>query len=286
MDLQSALNSYNQSLSATQSAQQNLQNFQASQKSASDFYNQAQQQYNIPGLTQDVNNARQAVSNTQSLINNLPGAVNQQVRGQMVGEGQRQGLLGNQMAPLQAQYNTQNNAYGNAQGLYQTNLQQAMNQANMGYQGQLQQYSQLNDIYKNAMAQQEQQAQAYQFWKNFTLNQQSVQAQAAQYAAQTAAIQQQMRITQAQYDLAKAAADKSSAAAATSSVNPHTYTDTSGKALGFDNPNGLSQLTNYGMQQQNNQFNNLSQYGTTSPNPLDIIGKYGPMALLGKGWAW
>src|SRR5260221_9974992 len=172
MDLQSSLNSYNQSLGASQSAQQNLQNFQGSQKSAQDFYNQAQQQYNIPGLTQGVNAARNAVTNTQSLINNLPGAVNQQVRGQMVGEGQRQGILNNQMAPLQSQYNTQNNAFGNAQGAYQTNLEQATNQANMGYQGQLQQYNQLNNIYQNAMAQQGQQSQNYQFWKNFGLQQQ------------------------------------------------------------------------------------------------------------------
>src|SRR5258708_34909781 len=70
------------------------------------------------------------------------------------------------------------------------------------------------------MAQQGQQSQNYQFWKNFGLQQQQVQAQAAQFAAQTAQLRQQIAIQQQQYDLARTAADKQANTPVTPQNNP------------------------------------------------------------------
>jgi hypothetical protein len=205
MDLSQYQNNYNNFTNQASEARNNLQSFQGSMQDPLSYYNQAYQNLGVANTQGQMNTARDAVTKTNTLLSNLPQAVQGQVNGTLTNEAQRQGILAQQQAPLTQNLATQNNNYGNLASQYQNLLSQAGNQASLGYQGQQQKFSTLNDLYNNSAQQQGQALQALQFGQTYNQNAQNSAAQRAQMAAQTAAIQQQMNITKAGIDAQNAA---------------------------------------------------------------------------------
>ena len=259
MDLTQYQNSFNQAQQAAQGYQHQLTDFQGSMKDPLSYYNDAFKNLGVGSAQGDMNTARDAVTKTNTLLSNLPQTVQGQVNGTLTNEAQRQGIMAQQQAPLMQNYGTQTQNLGNLQNNYQNLLAQAGNQANLGYQGQQQKFTTLNDLYNNAFGQQNQALQSLQFGQNY--NQQAAQmaAQQAQMAAQTRAMEQQMNITmagiKAQQDAANAALAQAQKSSSTiGSTNFLNANSANGKAW---LPSDASSLYNYTSQKVTPSFGQI-----------------------------
>jgi len=133
--VQTATPTYDNNVGSGQ-ALQDLTNFQTSQKSPVDAYNEAVTQLGIPDVRTNVTGLRKQIADTTALLNALPDSVTGRTSGSLVTDAQRGRILGMERAPLDQANAGYNNAYGVASANLADLTGQAQNQASLVEQGQ------------------------------------------------------------------------------------------------------------------------------------------------------
>ncbi len=143
----------------SQQALGNLQQFTQGMQSPQAAMGAANNQFDITGQQQQVQGLRTAVQNTNQLLNQVAPSVMGRTANSLVTQAQANAQIQNQEAPLNAQLNTENQAYGNANQDYQSSLAQAANMGNATLTGQNQEQSYLQGIYNDLYTQENNAAQ-------------------------------------------------------------------------------------------------------------------------------
>jgi hypothetical protein len=112
---------------------------------------QANSQFGVGQAQQQVQGLRTSLQNTNNLLQQVAPSVMGRTANSLVTSAQANRQIQNEQAPLNTQFNQEDQAYSNANQDYQSALQQAdqLANANLGFQGQHQSYLQgiYNDLY-------------------------------------------------------------------------------------------------------------------------------------------
>jgi hypothetical protein len=146
---------------ATTSGQalQNLSSYTNSMQSPQQAFDQANAQYNIPQQNQQVQGLRQSVQNTQNLLSQIAPSVMGRTANSLVDNAQATRMIANEQAPLNATLSKENTDYANANQDYQNSLSEASQLANAELAGQSQKQSYLQGIYNDLYTQEQNAAQ-------------------------------------------------------------------------------------------------------------------------------
>jgi hypothetical protein len=122
-------------------------------------FDQANAQYNIPQQNQQVQGLRQSVQNTQNLLSQIAPSVMGRTANSLVDNAQATRMIANEQAPLNATLSKENTDYANANQDYQNSLSEASQLANAELTGQSQKQSYLQGIYNDFYTQEQNAAQ-------------------------------------------------------------------------------------------------------------------------------
>ncbi len=135
----------------SQQAQSNLQSYTQGMASPDQAIANANSQYGVGQAQQTAQGLRTALQNTNQLLNQVAPGVMGRTQNSLVTSAQANRQIQNEQAPLDTQFNQENQDYSNANQDYQSALSQAQNaaNANLGFQNQHQSYLQgiYNDLY-------------------------------------------------------------------------------------------------------------------------------------------
>lgn len=177
---------FNQYRGQTDQAQQALKEFTNSMVDPNAMYRGALGQARTD-VGYDPEAARMATQNLihgQSALNQIDEDSQRGMGGAGMTASQAAAMYGSQIQSLQKGISNANGAVGAYNNLYQNVLSQAGTQAQQGYQEQALKQSSLKDVFSNAVKQQEDAAQAMQFYENLSSQQGGLNASQAQaYAA-------------------------------------------------------------------------------------------------------
>lgn len=185
-------------------ANQDLANYRANMQDLGQAYGQnvknVQQQYGFD--PSQLKSAQQALASTQTTLANLPQAVQQSANGRMLTGAQMANRYSQTAGNIQGVLAGQGNAVNALQSTLQNSLNQAGQQTSFLGQSQQMNLGALQNVYQNAVAQQQQASALLQHYNSLQqqgvqLNVQEQQAQASAAAAAAQAQQAQAAIMQA-----------------------------------------------------------------------------------------
>lgn len=126
-----------------QQANTELTSFTKGRKNPTDYYNEAINSLGVPDARAKVQADRQAITDTQNLVDAVEPSVTGRTSGSLVTEAQRQGLINKETAPLMAGLGKLQGAYGTSSANLADLMGQAQTQASLGYAGQQDTYAAL-----------------------------------------------------------------------------------------------------------------------------------------------
>lgn len=140
-------------------AMQNLQGFTGAMQSPQAAMDAANKQYGVQQQQQQVSGLRQAIQNTTGVLNQVAPSIMGRTANSLVTAAQANRQIQNEEAPLNTQRNQENQDYTNANSNLQDDLTQASNLANANLNAQGQQESYLQGIYNDLYTQEQNAAQ-------------------------------------------------------------------------------------------------------------------------------
>lgn len=140
----------------------NLQTAQSQEQSPDQIYSGAEQSLGVPQAQQQVSGLRQAITNTTNLLNNVAPSVYGRTGSSLVTDAQAGKQIQNESAPIQQTLSGQNTDLSNDQSNLSGLLSQAGTQASLKEQGQSDQLTNLENVYKDLYGQEQDAAAASQ----------------------------------------------------------------------------------------------------------------------------
>jgi hypothetical protein len=271
----------------SQSALKSLQDFTSTRKSAGDYYTQAQNDLGVNAAQQQANDLRGTIRNTEAALKAVPASVSGRTQGSLVTEAQRSRLQNIESDPISQRLGEENTQYGDQMQSYRDLLGQAQTRAGLGYQSDTDKASSLQQAYQNAVAQEQaaaakaqQEEENRRWWEQFNYGKQ----QDAARAAQTQGLYNRINASNATPNYQSLIDAMNNKTAPAEQVLKQ-FTNSNGGILGYDTNRG-SYLSDEGQKQEDKNWQNYQKYGKTNPSIIDVIGRNGPMALLGRGWLY
>lgn len=266
----------------SKTAQSELQQFTASRKSAGDYYKQSQEELGVGGAKDTQESLKGLIRNTEKQLAGVGESVAGRTRGNLVTEAQRARLQNLETQPIAQTLGTQQTQYSDAAQQYQNLLGQAGTQAGMSYQTDADKAAALEANYNRLFTQeqtaaeaerQRQQFEESRMQSNRQFEEMKRQFEATQNATRNQYAQQASLYNQQRTD---SKADQEAEAARQEAIQNEAlaaYNRQTNAARSDETQKILSSLPQF----QTGNF--IKDYGSS-------IGKYGPLALIGKGWGW
>lgn len=259
-----------------------LKQYQGTRKSAGDYYSQYEKETGATEASARQKELRETIRGTEAQLKGVGESVAGRTRGQLVTEAQRARLQNLESQPIAETLSGQQAAYSDVSSEYQNLLSQAGTRAGLAYQTDADKLAALEGTYNKLFAEEQAKKQQEQWLKEF-------EAARAEQAAQIAESQRQFNISQAnarsQY-AAQASLYNQQRADSEAAIKA---SEERAKAQQEAEARELAKLQSRAYATQASELkssipkyssgNFLKDYGAS-------IGKYGPLALIGKGWGW
>lgn len=268
------------------SALAELKQAQSTRKSAGDYYSQYEKELGATDVANQQKALRETIRGTEAQLAGVGESVAGRTRGTLTTESQRARLQALESQPIAEQLSKQQTGYSDLASEYQNLLSQVGTKSGMAYQSEADRLAALESTYQKLFEKEQAQKQ-YEQWlkefeaeraaqaaqlaesrRQFDLNIAETRANTQRQLAQQASLYSQTKADQA---AAQKAADEKSAALR--KQEEQEYARLRSQAAGAEAERLKSTIPQY------SSGNFLSDYGGS-------IGQYGPLALIGKGWAW
>lgn len=258
----------------SQGALKQLQDFNATRKSAGDYYNQAQGELGVGAAQQQANDLRGTIRNTESALKAVPSSVSGRTQGSLVTEAQRSRLQNIESDPIAQRLNEQNVQYGDQMQQYRDLLGQAQTRSGLAYQSDTDRARSLQETYQNIFAQEQeaerkrqQEEENRRWWEQFNYSKQKD-------VADTARLERQV------------AATRAGMASIGSSPSTSSNIDWNKITSALNQPVPQPSAPTYSSTKSTNAPSFLDYLGKQAGITGGSIAKNGPLALLGKGIFW
>lgn len=254
-----------------------LQDFNATRKSAGDYYTDASNQLGVGAAQQQANDLRGTIRNTEAALKAVPASVSGRTQGSLVTEAQRARLQNIESDPIAQRLGEQNTQYGDQMTQYRDLLGQAQTRSGLAYQGDTDKARSLQDYYQNVLGQESATEEKRRWEEQFNYQRQQDAAKAAQMAAQTASLNSRINASNSGTDWQKIIDAMNKSGNSSTEQVLKSFTNKAGDSIGYDT-NRASYLTDQGAKEY---------YSDLDPSPLNkfsnAVSKYGPLTLFGKG---
>lgn len=256
-----------------------LRTFQSGRRKPQDVLGEAENRLGLPTARQRLAGLRTAIGNTENLLRNVEPSVAGRTAGSLVTDAQRTKLVSNERAPISEQFREESRALEGETGNIADLSQRSLSEAQLGLSADDAQETGLRSLYGSLYQREQDEVQRQERERAF---QEELRKNRAAQAAQNAYLQY----------IQNQQAQDAAATARRKATEPTKIYAENGVVHGYDAPHG-SFMTDEGWKREGESFNEQTRqirgqnaFGSEIGSAADVLGKYGPMALLGQGWLW
>ena len=254
-----------------------LQAFQSGRRKPQDILGETETRLGLPSARQRLMGLRSAIGNTENLLRSVEPSVAGRTAGSLVTDAQRTKLVTNEREPISEQFREQSRALEGEQGNLSDLSQRSLAEAQLGLGADDAQEAGLRSLYGSLYQREQDEIQRQERERAF---QEELRRSRAAETAQNAYLR---------YMQGQAAQNQGVAGTAVGNTNtPNKVYANNGIVYGYESPQG-SFLTDEGRRQEEQTYRKQQGYDSLGSAPGsfgNVLGKYGPLALLGGGWLW